>query len=176
MTTFAFHHVGLSVGNLDAQRHFYRDTFGLTPEQQAEIPRAGVRMAILRGPGGLRLELIERSDSTEHSFADVYDGASVQGYFHFAVHVADLDTAYEAVLAAGATSVSAPATRDDAARAPLRLCQRSRRQPHRAPRRDRRDARRLELTRAEPGPVGYRPPAAGCGRRLGLSTGACSVR
>ncbi len=110
MTTFAFHHVGLSVGNLDAQRHFYRDAFGLTPEQQAEIPRAGVRMAILRGPGGLRLELIERSDSTEHSFADVYDGASVQGYFHFAVHVADLDTAYEAVLAAGATSVSAPAT------------------------------------------------------------------
>ena len=108
MTTFAFHHVGLSVGDLDAQRRFYRDAFGLAPEQQAEIPRAGVRMAILRGSGGLQIELIERTGSTEQNFTDVYDGASVQGYFHFAVQVADLDTTYEAVLAAGATSVSAP--------------------------------------------------------------------
>jgi catechol 2,3-dioxygenase-like lactoylglutathione lyase family enzyme len=109
MTAFAFHHVGLSVGNLDAQRRFYRDAFGLTPEQQAEMPRAGVRMAILHGPNGLRIELIERTGSTEQNFADVYDGASVQGYFHFAVQVTDLDTTYDDVLSAGATSVSAPA-------------------------------------------------------------------
>jgi catechol 2,3-dioxygenase-like lactoylglutathione lyase family enzyme len=109
MTTFAFHHVGLSVGNVDAQQRFYRDAFGLTPEQQAEIPRAGVRMAILHGPNGLRIELVERTGSTEQNFADVYDGASVQGYFHFAVQVADLDTTYDDVLSAGATSVSAPA-------------------------------------------------------------------
>ena len=55
------------------------------------------------------MELIERTGSTEQNFADVYDGTSVQGYFHFAVEVTDLDTTYDDVLSAGATSVSAPA-------------------------------------------------------------------
>jgi hypothetical protein len=42
-------------------------------------------------------------------FADPFEGTATQGYFHWALHVEDLDAAFTAVLAAGASEVSAPA-------------------------------------------------------------------
>ncbi len=85
MTTFAFDHVGLSVADLDAQRRFYADALGLTEvEEELAMAEAGVRTTILRAPSGLKIELIERGCSTPQEFADPFDGAGTQGYFHWA--------------------------------------------------------------------------------------------
>jgi catechol 2,3-dioxygenase-like lactoylglutathione lyase family enzyme len=119
MTTFVFDHVGLSVADLDAQRRFYADALGLTEVvEQFEMPEAHVRSTVLQAGNGLKIELIERGGSAAQEFADAYDGASVQGYFHWAVYVDDLETAYRSVLDAGASDVSAPA---DAVRPRMRF-------------------------------------------------------
>lgn len=110
MPTFVFDHVGLSVADLDAQRRFYAAALGLTEvEERFEMPEAHVRSAILRAENGLKIELIERGGSAPQEFADAFDGAGIQGYFHWAVYVDDLDAAYRAVLGAGGREVSAPA-------------------------------------------------------------------
>lgn len=110
MGPFAFDHVGLSVADLDAQRRFYADALGLAEDAgHLEIPEAQIRTAVLRSPTGLQLELIERAGSVPQRFADAYDGAGIQGYFHWALAVDDLDASFESLLAAGATEVSAPA-------------------------------------------------------------------
>lgn len=110
MTNYKFDHVGLSVANLDTQRRFYGDALGLTAEDEHfEMPEAQIRTVILRADNGLKLELIERGGSTPQEFADPYDGAGVQGYFHWALYVDDLTTAFASTIAAGATEVSAPA-------------------------------------------------------------------
>ncbi len=116
--TLTFDHVGLSVADLDAQRRFYGEALGLLEEARTEIPQAQIRTAILSAPTGLRIELVERRGSAPQSFADAYDGAGTQGYFHWALAVDELDTAFHGILAAGATQVSAPA---DAARPGVRF-------------------------------------------------------
>ncbi len=79
MTAPHFDHIGLSVGDLDAQRSFYAQALGLTDtEETFELPEAQVRTAILRGADGLKLELVERGGSTPQEFADPLDGASVR--------------------------------------------------------------------------------------------------
>jgi catechol 2,3-dioxygenase-like lactoylglutathione lyase family enzyme len=110
MTTLVFDHVGLSVADLDQQIDFYARALGLTEiEERIEMPAAQIRTAVLRNPSGLKLELIQRGGSTPQRFDDPLDGAGTQGYFHWALHVDDLDTIYAGMLAAGATGVSAPA-------------------------------------------------------------------
>jgi len=47
--------------------------------------------------------------SAPQTFSDPLDGAGVQGYFHWALYVDDLDEAVAAVIAAGARKVSGPA-------------------------------------------------------------------
>lgn len=109
MPVFTVDHVGLSVADLDAQRAFYGRALGLTEaEEELNLPKAGVRTAILRNADGLKLELIERSGSLPQEFADAYDGAGVQGFFHWALHVQDLVAAFGELLGAGASEVSAP--------------------------------------------------------------------
>jgi catechol 2,3-dioxygenase-like lactoylglutathione lyase family enzyme len=119
MPAFRFDHVGLSVADLDAQRRFYGDALGLTEVAETfEMPAAHVRSTILRADNGLQIELIERGGSAPQEFADPFDGAGTQGYFHWAVYVDDLDSAFASVLCAGAHQVSAPA---DAVRAGMRF-------------------------------------------------------
>jgi catechol 2,3-dioxygenase-like lactoylglutathione lyase family enzyme len=108
--TYSFDHVGLSVADLDKQESFYRVALGLEAAvERVEIPAAGIRTVILQSASGLRLELIERAGSSAQEFADAYDGASVQGLFHWALRVDDLDASFTALEAAGARVVSAPA-------------------------------------------------------------------
>ncbi|GAA5194251.1 hypothetical protein GCM10023322_58140 [Rugosimonospora acidiphila] len=119
MPGFVFDHVGLSVADLDAQRRFYGEALGLTEaEETVDLPAAHVRTAILRAGNGLKIELIERRGSLPQEFADPFDGAGAQGYFHWAVYVEDLGAAFASVLAAGAREVSAPA---DAVRPGMRF-------------------------------------------------------
>ncbi len=110
MTAPTFDHVALSVADISAQTRFYGESLALTEvEEEFEAPAADIRSRILRAPSGLKIELIERGGSTPQSFRDPYDGASVQSYFHWALNVEDLDATFAALLAAGASEVSAPA-------------------------------------------------------------------
>ncbi|MEU0038769.1 VOC family protein [Streptomyces sp. NPDC006333] len=109
MVTVSFDHIGLSVANLDRQRRFYSQAFGFYDQHRTELPDAGIRIALLSGPGGAALELTERAGSVPQHFADPFDGAGVQGYFHWALTVDDLDTAIATAVACGARTVSHPA-------------------------------------------------------------------
>jgi len=106
----AHDHTSLSVADLDKQRAFYAHALGLNQvEEEFAMPEAGVRSTILRSADGMKLELVERTGSAAQSFADPYEGAGTQGYFHWAVQVDDLTTVFDHVLGAGATVVSPPA-------------------------------------------------------------------
>src|ERR1700684_3688579 len=101
MSGFVFDHVGLSVGDLDLQRNFYGRSLGLTEiDERVEVPEAQVRTVILRGDGGLKIELIERGGSPPLEFSDPFDGAGTQGYFHWALDVENLDTVFGQMLEA----------------------------------------------------------------------------
>ncbi|WP_344015301.1 VOC family protein [Pseudonocardia xinjiangensis] len=110
MSVFVFDHVGLSVTDLDVERLFYARALGMTEvEESFEMPEAQVRSTILRAESGLKIELVERGGSAAQEFADPFDAAGTQGYFHWALYVADLDAAFRDLLAAGAQAVSGPA-------------------------------------------------------------------
>jgi catechol 2,3-dioxygenase-like lactoylglutathione lyase family enzyme len=105
-----FHHVSLSVADLDAQQRWYQQTLGLTEVvERFDLPRPRVRTVVLRAPNGLRVELIEREGSTGQTFRDPLETALSQGYGHWALEVEDLDQTFSAVSTAGAQWVSPPA-------------------------------------------------------------------
>jgi catechol 2,3-dioxygenase-like lactoylglutathione lyase family enzyme len=109
MITLRFDHVSLSVADLDAQSRFYEDAFGFDEIYRNELNGGQIRTAILRSKAGAQLELIERAGSTAQYFTDPIDGAGIQGYFHWALAVVDLDTAFESITSAGAAPVTTPA-------------------------------------------------------------------
>ncbi|MEV7391078.1 VOC family protein [Streptomyces sp. NPDC091215] len=108
MPKVSFAHIGLSVADLDRQRRFYIGAFGFHQEHQTELPAAGIRIALLGGPGGAAIELTEHVGSAPQHFADPVEGAGVQGYFHWALTVDDLDEAISAAVACGALVVFPP--------------------------------------------------------------------
>ncbi|MGI5134238.1 MULTISPECIES: VOC family protein [unclassified Streptomyces] len=109
MSTVSFDHIGLSVADLDRQRRFYIEAFGFHEGHRTEFPEAGIRIALLIGPGGASIELTERAGSAPQYFADPVEGAGVQGYFHWALTVDDLDAAVSTAVACGARTISPPA-------------------------------------------------------------------
>ncbi|MEU2622982.1 VOC family protein [Streptomyces sp. NPDC007157] len=109
MSTISFDHIGLSVADLDRQSHFYAEAFGFRETFRTEIPDAGVRMALLSGPGGGAVEFTERAGSAPQHFADPLERAGVQGYFHWALTVDDLHTAITSAVSHGGRVISQPA-------------------------------------------------------------------
>ncbi|WUD77474.1 VOC family protein [Streptomyces sp. NBC_00510] len=105
----SFHHIGLSVADLDRQCRYYTEAFGFQEEYRTVIPEAGVRISFLTGPGGAALELTERAGSTPQRFGDPLDGAGTQGYFHWALTVDDLGAVLAAAAAHGGRTVTPPA-------------------------------------------------------------------
>lgn len=100
----------VSVGDLEWQRRFYADAFGLvTVEAELEIGEAGVRSVIIAAENGLRVELIERTGSVNRGPMDAIGRAGQQGYTHVALRVKDLQGAVDAVVRAGGSVVSDPA-------------------------------------------------------------------
>lgn len=108
MSPASFDHVGLSVADLDRQRRFYAEAFGFQETHHTHIPEAGIRIALLSGPGGAAIELTERPGSVPQHFADPVEGAGVQGYFHWALTVDDLDEVMATAVASGARAVVPP--------------------------------------------------------------------
>jgi catechol 2,3-dioxygenase-like lactoylglutathione lyase family enzyme len=107
MSVRSFHHIGLSVADLDLQCRFYSRAFGFREEYRTEIPEAGIRICLLAGPGGA-LELTESAGSAPQHFTSPADGARTQGYFHWALTVPNLDDALTTAVAHGAQVISEP--------------------------------------------------------------------
>ena len=112
-TTFEvrFHHVSLSVADLDAQKRWYQQALGFSEViEQFEVPEPRVRTAVLRAPNGVQVELIERAGSGRTEvFGDPLDTARGQGYGHWALEVDDLEEAYAGLTRAGAQPIWPPA-------------------------------------------------------------------
>jgi catechol 2,3-dioxygenase-like lactoylglutathione lyase family enzyme len=106
-----FHHVSLSVADLDAQQRWYQRALGLTEVvERFELPEPAVRTVVLRGASGLQVELVERAASLRPRPAgDPLETALIQGYGHWAVEVPDLDRAYASLTTAGGRPVWPPA-------------------------------------------------------------------
>src|SRR5438132_14422506 len=104
-----FHHVSLSVADLDAQQRWYEQVLGLDEVvERVALPEPPVRTVVLRARNGLRVELIERSGFRPQTFSDPLDAAQTQGYGHWALEVDDLDAAFAALSAAPGQAVSSP--------------------------------------------------------------------
>ena len=92
---FRFHHVSLSVADLDAQEAWYRAAFGLgRVDERLDLPEVGVRTVILSGGDGLRFEFTELVGSEPVVHADAYAATAAQTFTHLALQVADLDAAF----------------------------------------------------------------------------------
>jgi catechol 2,3-dioxygenase-like lactoylglutathione lyase family enzyme len=106
-----FHHVSVSVADLDAQQRWYADALGFTEVvEKFEVPEAAVRTAVLQTADGVRIELIERAGSARtETFTDPMDVLRAQGYGHWALEVDDLDAAFTRLTGSGAQPVWPPA-------------------------------------------------------------------
>jgi catechol 2,3-dioxygenase-like lactoylglutathione lyase family enzyme len=108
MTGERFDHVGLSVESLDAMQEWYERALGFTSEF-AFAPTEDLRIAMLVHPSGARLELFERSGSTESPIPpDPLRAPSQRGLTHWSLCVDDLDATHERLVRAGASSVWGP--------------------------------------------------------------------
>jgi glyoxylase I family protein len=105
---FHFHHISLSVADLDVQEAWYRAAFGLTrTDERLDLPEAGVRTAVLSNGTGLRVEFTERAGSTAVLHPDPYAAIATQTFTHLALQVSDLDAAFRRLTTEHAASAVA---------------------------------------------------------------------
>lgn len=103
-------HVGLSVGDLEAQRDWYQKAFGFDTANPFDITAAGLRGVFLLGLGGIALELLERRGSAHRApAANPPDELLAQGWGHVCFRVDDVDSAFDRLVDAGARIVTPPA-------------------------------------------------------------------
>jgi len=101
-------HTGVTVSNLEHSLAFWRDALGLelshTAHQKSELAReitgvegAEIKLAVLRAPGGHKIELLEYLAPADRKRADIRpcDVGSV----HVALLVQDLDAVLERIAA-----------------------------------------------------------------------------
>lgn len=121
VTTRGIDHLGLTVPDIDAATEFFSSAFGAQSlydtldgpaagallEQSLGIPEGATvqRVRMLRLANGPSLELFEYGDVDQRAPLRACDF----GIQHFALYVDDLDTALDAVVAAGARPLSEPA-------------------------------------------------------------------
>lgn len=107
----ALDHIGLSVGDLDAQAGWYAAALGLEPGATGGIDTLGIRVRFLHERGhGWSLELLERVGSEPGLQApDPPTALLTRGYGHICLRVdGDLEGAYARLVAAGASSRMPP--------------------------------------------------------------------
>jgi catechol 2,3-dioxygenase-like lactoylglutathione lyase family enzyme len=93
---FRFHHVSLSVADLDTQEAWYRAALGLTrTDERLDLPEVGVRTAVLSDGAGLRVEFTERAGSAPVRNPDPYAATATQTFTHLALQVPDLDATFK---------------------------------------------------------------------------------
>ena len=112
-------HTGITVSNLERSVQFWRDVLGFefshTAYQKGELAQeitgvdgAEIKLAVLRAPGGHKIELLEYLAPTDRKRADIRpcDVGSV----HVALLVHDLDAVLERIAAAGWEAAGKPHT------------------------------------------------------------------
>lgn len=104
----ALDHAGASVGDLDRAIAFYTEVFGFVVDETFAIPGTAVRGAVLVNAGGARVELFHREGSAASPPGHPIDSTLRQGWFQLAFRVPDVDSAFDRVVAAGATAVKPP--------------------------------------------------------------------
>ena len=102
-------HVGLNVADLEAMTAWYCASLGLAVELEFALDHVDLRGAMLRSADGWRLELLCRPESRPGlQAASPVEAALTRGFGHLALDVPDVDAAYDALLAAGATDRMCP--------------------------------------------------------------------
>lgn len=102
------HHVGLSVGDLEAMIGWYGRALGFAEEARFTIAGAGISGAMLRRPDGTGLELLRHPDSQPRGLGDPHHAIMSRGFGHWALAVDDVAAAHAALVRAGATEVWSP--------------------------------------------------------------------
>jgi catechol 2,3-dioxygenase-like lactoylglutathione lyase family enzyme len=112
-------HTGITVSNLERSLAFWRDVLGFelshTAHQTGELAReitgvagAEIRLAVLKAPGGHKIELLEYLAPSDRKHVDLRpcDVGSV----HVALLVDDLDAVLNAIAASGWKAAGKPQT------------------------------------------------------------------
>jgi lactoylglutathione lyase len=104
-----FDHVGLNVGDLDAMSAWYCKNLDLAIEFEFAVEHVDLSGAMLRSADGWRLELLSRPGNLAGlQAASPVEAALTRGYGHVALDVPDVDAAYDALLAGGASDRMSP--------------------------------------------------------------------
>lgn len=108
-------HIGLSVGDLDAQRDWYQRAFGFGTARPFEIGPVGLRGVFLLGPDDVSIELLERAGSADTSLpaSDPPEALLTRGWAHLCLRVDDVDATFARLVEAGAGVLSAPGDSPD---------------------------------------------------------------
>jgi lactoylglutathione lyase len=102
-------HVGLTVGDLEAMTAWYADALEMAVEFEFALDHVDFRGVMLRSAAGHRIELLHRPESvTGLQAANPVEAALTCGFGHVAFDVPDVDAAYDALLAAGASDRMSP--------------------------------------------------------------------
>ena len=106
--SLALDHAGVSVSDLERSIGFYAAVFGFVVDERFAIPGTSVRGAVVVNPGGARVELFHREGSRTSPPGHPIDSTLQQGWFQIAFAVPDVASAFQRVVAGGATPVKAP--------------------------------------------------------------------
>jgi catechol 2,3-dioxygenase-like lactoylglutathione lyase family enzyme len=104
-----FDHVGISVPDLEAAIAWYCRALDLTAAPVFAIPGTDLRGVMLLHESGYRIELLHRPSAVPGLAAgSPVEAAGTHGFGHMCLCVADVDTEFERLIAAGATVRMAP--------------------------------------------------------------------
>ena len=102
-------HVGLNVADLASMTAWYGAALKLDVEFEFALDHVDFSGVMLRSPDGYRLELLCRTGNGPGlQAANPVEAALTRGFGHVAFDVPDVDPAYDALLAAGATDRMSP--------------------------------------------------------------------
>ncbi|MFJ6376137.1 VOC family protein [Pseudarthrobacter oxydans] len=109
MSAAQLDHVGLTVGDLDAQIEWYGTALDLRVTNVFHIEQLKMRAAFMVNDDGLVLELLERAGSSAGLQASSpAEALLTRGYGHICLRVHDADAFHARLLAAGAEERMAP--------------------------------------------------------------------
>lgn len=102
-------HVGLTVADLETMTAWYAAALRLEVEFEFSLDQLDFRGVMLCSAEGYRIELLHRAGNVAGLLApNPVEAALTRGFGHVAFDVPDVDAAYDALVAAGATDRMSP--------------------------------------------------------------------
>ena len=99
----ALHHVALRAVDFDAAVRFYQEAFDYGAPRVWSYPPHVEKAAFLPSPDGSWIEIFADGEASPRD-------EPMEGLVHFALHVDDVDAAYERALTAGAAAIVPPSS------------------------------------------------------------------